>query len=405
MFHGAQHLRTGTSRNVIMGTLLLCLSSAHLLASEITITVRWGTFSPTQLAGALLLPEQPDGSRESVQGRNDSSEDGHVSSGGGDLRGMSMNSLAWRIEPPQQGLYQLYLFPQAESGFNMRAWDSQVVVEVEIEGEVRRLDPPSSSNGNAWHALTLNGATGEIHQPQRFFPVRRMIYGNVRNAQTGEPLAGVTVRLVDALSGSPLEGQTAVTSDTGFYVLHSFPMGRYAVTFEQEDYIEARSSVDFMRYDLPALRNALLSQDNLPPSSVRIALSWGATPPDLDAHLRGPAGEDEEFHISYHNMRIYDERHYLDVDAREGFGPETITINGLDPGTYRFTVHDFTNRRNRNSWGLAGSGARVTVYHGSQQVAEFPVPQREGTVWDVFTIDGTTGALTPLNELRFAESP
>jgi len=41
----------------------------------------------------------------------------------------------------------------------------------------------------------------------------------------------------------------------------------------------------------------------------------------------------------------------------------------------------------------------VTVYRGSIAVAQLSVPNQDGDVWTVFELDGSTGAITPINTM------
>jgi adhesin/invasin len=59
---------------------------------------------------------------------------------------------------------------------------------------------------------------------------------------------------------------------------------------------------------------------------LRVVLDWGAEPLDLDAHFV----KDGAYHISYRNMKsLADESAALDRDARNGYGPETITVKEI----------------------------------------------------------------------------
>lgn len=71
----------------------------------------------------------------------------------------------------------------------------------------------------------------------------------------------------------------------------------------------------------------------------------------------------------------------LDVDDRDGYGPETITLSELD-GTYQYRVHRFSS-----SGSLAMSGAVVKVYSGSSEPITISVPSDCDEWWDVFTIE------------------
>lgn len=160
-----------------------------------------------------------------------------------------------------------------------------------------------------------------------------------------------------------------------------------------------------MLRDLP-VRFAPLMSPLLGEADFRVCLDWGEHPYDLDAHLAGPGENGGSFHISYSNMKVYNDRHFLDIDDKESFGPETITIGGLDGGSYRYSIHDFTNRRKSSgAWNLAESEAVVTLYRGSRQIAQFPVPQAEGTWWEVFSIDGSSGKVTPVGTMSYKEEP
>jgi hypothetical protein len=74
-------------------------------------------------------------------------------------------------------------------------------------------------------------------------------------------------------------------------------------------------------------------------NQARFVLEWDQRPVDLDAHLLGPG-----FHISYRNMRSVPGKAILDRDARQGFGPETITLEEIvKDATYTLTVDNYSN--------------------------------------------------------------
>jgi hypothetical protein len=76
--------------------------------------------------------------------------------------------------------------------------------------------------------------------------------------------------------------------------------------------------------------------------------------------------------------------------------PETTTIYQQVPGTYRFSVHDFTNEGHLNTTDLSNSEAQVRVYFGDSLVETFNVPTNKvGNTWTVFEWNGTT--ITPID--------
>jgi hypothetical protein len=120
--------------------------------------------------------------------------------------------------------------------------------------------------------------------------------------------------------------------------------------------------------------------------NVRIVLKWGAFPRDLDAHFVKENG----YHISYKKKHFnVDGSATLDHDDRDGYGPETITINNIDTNaTYLFFVRDYSDRRNSNSNALARSGATVKVYTTTTDIPiVYNVPlDLNGNIWKVFKI-------------------
>jgi len=122
-------------------------------------------------------------------------------------------------------------------------------------------------------------------------------------------------------------------------------------------------------------------------NEVRIVLTWGETPSDLDSHLVRLNSEGNiDYHVYYGNMHPSNADANLDVDDTTSYGPETITINNLDKNkTYKYYVHDFSNRSNHNDTALKDSGAKVTVYYGDQSQT-FYVPNEVGNAWKVFEI-------------------
>ena len=97
----------------------------------------------------------------------------------------------------------------------------------------------------------------------------------------------------------------------------------------------------------------------------------------------------------------------LDLDDTTSYGPETTTVYEMEQGVYTFYVHDYTNRNSNNSTALATSGAKVEVYLGNSVTAAyvFYVPDRAGTLWEVFSYNSTTGILTPKNNVTYHSSP
>jgi hypothetical protein len=126
---------------------------------------------------------------------------------------------------------------------------------------------------------------------------------------------------------------------------------------------------------------------------MRIVLSWGKDPMDLDSHLGFPGN-----HIYWDSKTGTSAN--LDVDDIDSYGPETITIVKRKTGNnYVYTVHDYTDRENPGTNRLAQSRARVFVYIGQSLVRTYNVPQNmSGNLWTVFQIT-PDGELQDINRM------
>lgn len=131
---------------------------------------------------------------------------------------------------------------------------------------------------------------------------------------------------------------------------------------------------------------------------IRVVLSWGAEPMDIDLHALMETNGSEVGHVYYNNKQIGNTS--LDVDDRDGYGPETITIRGGISKKFGFVVRDYTNKTDRN-YELSKSDARVFLYRGDSLIKTFYVPKnREGNLWKVFAMDQNELA-SPKEEFTF----
>ncbi len=158
----------------------------------------------------------------------------------------------------------------------------------------------------------------------------------------------------------------------------------------------------------PSLTTANDFTINIEPVKYWMVLTWGANPADLDSHLTGPTGSGSRFHTFYGSPFYSDTTvtANLDVDDVTSYGPETSTVYSSSiAGTYRYSVHDYTNRDSVNSSALGASGARVKVYSGSNSILinDFSVPGSAGTLWTVFEIQNDVVA--PINAMSYTANP
>jgi uncharacterized protein YfaP (DUF2135 family) len=117
---------------------------------------------------------------------------------------------------------------------------------------------------------------------------------------------------------------------------------------------------------------------------LRVVLTWGETPNDLDSHMIFPGNN-----IYFDSQQGTDA--HLDVDDTTSYGPETITLEKKHYGeSYVYAVHDYSNGSNPSSRALSNSQATVFVYMGQSLVRTYYVPKnRSGNLWTVFRMTGS----------------
>lgn len=126
---------------------------------------------------------------------------------------------------------------------------------------------------------------------------------------------------------------------------------------------------------------------------MRVVLTWGAHPSDLDLHASFPGN-----HVYFAEKRGAHAN--LDIDHTDSYGPETITLDRKQQGqTYVFAVHDFTDSDNPRTTALSNSQAKVFVYVGQSLVRTFTVPQQAGNLWTVFRLN-EEGEIQDINTMR-----
>ena len=229
--------------------------------------------------------------------------------------------------------------------------------------------------------------------------------GSIINAINGDSVGkGIRLKVTKGYMVTDADVVTTTETDNdGNYQL-SLPAGIYTVWLT--DSSEPRVYADD-KFVIKVLGNMTIDNQNgemiplLDTEEIRIVLTWGSLPKDLDAHLSGPCSEEERFHVYFNNMN-YENVVNLDRDSIRSFGPETITITKQQKGIYRYAVHDYTNKESSSSMSLANSGAYVKVYlKNDSDVQTFSVPYSEGTVWNVFDYDSVTGQIIPINTMEY----
>lgn len=218
-------------------------------------------------------------------------------------------------------------------------------------------------------------------------------------------LGGVTGEVVDATTAAPVPGATvcvvstqqcAATTAQGGYTIPDVPAGSQAVRATAPGYAALEQTATVPTAGASTL-NFVLSP-NLAPGEMRIVLTWGQAPEDLDTHLWLP--ESQPYHVYFVTKGSCSAFPYacLVVDDMTSYGPETVTIAQRYGGTYVYAVFNWSDDAP-----LAQSGGRVQVYDSSGLMAQVLVPASgSGRWWYVFDLDGATGQLALRNTIQTA---
>ena len=229
--------------------------------------------------------------------------------------------------------------------------------------------------------------------------------GIITNAVTGNTVEGASVSFREGWNKTRGEVEATVLTDASGRYQVELPIGNYTASISKQGYVSNTKNIVVLPVSLmPQNATLVPTGEEVPEGDLRVVLTWGESPSDLDSHLVGPTADGESyFHIYYRNKNYTaDSVKYadLDVDDTSSYGPETTTVYQKNSsGIYSFYVHDYSNRSFSSSTAMSESGAIVEVYVGGQFYQAYPVPTgKEGVYWHVFDYDANTNMIIPVNE-------
>jgi len=217
------------------------------------------------------------------------------------------------------------------------------------------------------------------------------ISGRITGSIDGIGRSGLTInfrRGINTHTGDIIK--TITTGTDGYYSLSDLEAGSYTGEITGNGYQTSYLIVTVIGGETNENQIGTINPI-LESGEIRIVLTWGSSPYDLDSHLTGPIEDsNRRFHIYFGSKGYMTSSPYsnLDVDDTSSYGPETVTIREQKDGIYRYSVQNYSNKSSNSSTALANSEAIVKVYKGEGLVAQFPVPNQEGTLWTVFEIEG-----------------
>jgi uncharacterized protein YfaP (DUF2135 family) len=207
-----------------------------------------------------------------------------------------------------------------------------------------------------------------------------VLSGEIVNATNNQPVAGAVVKII----GTRL---SARSGKDGRFWLPAAPAGPAGIEISAANFSTEQIDKELVAGAATPLRVVL--SPGMEAGQIRLVLTWGKAPADLDAHLEGPLPEGKRFHVYFKEKGDLRSKEFvnLDVDARNGVGPETITLLGVLPGVYHYSVQDYTNRDKLDSYALARAQAEVKVYQGGQAYRFLTNGESQGNIWHVCDIE------------------
>jgi hypothetical protein len=236
------------------------------------------------------------------------------------------------------------------------------------------------------------------------------LMGFVADASTGKGMLGVNIT-----SECPFDTYSGTTefmekgSEFSKYMIKNGVTGpegyRCYLTYAQAGYVPLRFRILIQAEETQGIfRHAVLMPSLPTPPAYRIVLQYGNMPADIDAHLQvfadgqstpvdvsGHRGEVANFEYTKKGSKDAQPFVTLDVNANQGYGPQTHSIHQPQVGSYGYYVknydHHFTNNEKFHE-----SDARVFVYKGNELTHRFAIRNAQGApakFWHVFRMTCT----------------
>lgn len=205
--------------------------------------------------------------------------------------------------------------------------------------------------------------------------------GTIIDATTGK-----TINAVEMVFHAHDSGQTysAETDSLGRYSIETSDSGRFTIELKKDGYISEEYDI-YVAEEATEAKNDFAISPMLGEEEIRIVLTWGAAPTDLDSHLYGTSSDGTNVHVSFMEQIVMDKSGQkiaeLDIDDLDSYGPETTTIYDTN-GSFTFAVEDYTH-----TIGVGPSGASVKIYQGNTLLYTLTPDGDIGNVWTVCSIE------------------
>lgn len=244
--------------------------------------------------------------------------------------------------------------------------DCRIYIESDDKGVVNKLD--------GWNKIIpeVDNKGGEY-----------TFKGIIKNAvDYSGVISTVNIYAREGINNKNGEIKAQTKSSNGEFVLN-VPIGDYTLELNASGYIRDYYNI-YISGNGENEKDLVLSP-SVSSGNMRIVLTWGSVPRDLDGHLEGKSSANKSVHVYWMRKNDPNDVANLDVDHIMGNGCETITINDIK-GNYLYKVHRFSS-----DGAIPTSGAVVKVYTSDGQVRTFtPLSSTDAVLWEVFKIENET---------------
>lgn len=224
--------------------------------------------------------------------------------------------------------------------------------------------------------------------------------GTIYNASTMRHVSGIELLLRKGMNNTYTRIiDKTKTDDNGEYYLRNLEAGIYCLeVLETKDYESTFFNIKIVSGMVLGLQDGYISSV-LDSGQMRTVLTWGDAPEDLDAHMLCELSDGSKEDVGHYYKKFNYKGNKicaLDVDDRNGYGPETITLYDGKTGEYRYYVHQYSS-----DGILESSNASVHVYLPGRSYPSytFHVPEGQGDYWDVFRYNSATQRMIPVNKI------
>ena len=237
------------------------------------------------------------------------------------------------------------------------------------------------------------------------------IGGKVLDVLTGEDLNLVNLEFRHGIDPPDTDPVVYTTQTSGWlgnfnYTATGLESGVYTAFASKTGFADGTFHVYVLGAETVTPQNGFLSPV-IYGDEMRIILTWGYFPADLDSHIWAPDPFGNfKVHLFFSLIGSHPWGMWFDLDLDDilHYGPETTTIHQWESETYCFHVQDYTNRSSYSD-AMSNSGARVAVLTATETTFFYITPNTFSTEWFVFTIDGATRQITPVNTYSFQADP